>query len=95
MASHDEWRVYIMPVDPNHGVIRSGQYSSKPQVDYEYEDLLRITTDDEDGPTLIVSTRNCTSVLIATAAHVEAIERAEREAAERYRDEQGMRRGDD
>ena len=82
-----------MPVDPNQGVIRSGQYPSKPSLEEsESGQSIWITTDDEDDPVLVVSLMNCTSILVAQKRHIDEIEAAEREGMaelERIREREG------
>lgn len=69
-----------MPTDPNTGVVRSGQYPTKPTLEEsESGNSVWVTTDDDDDPVLIVSMLNCMSVLVAQQQHIEAIEKAERE----------------
>lgn len=94
--SDQDWRIYIMPTDPNQGVVRTGQYPIKPTLE-ETDNALWITTEDDDDPVLVVSLYGCMSVLVARREHIEEIEKAEREAADaaRLREAGAMGAGDE
>ena len=83
MSEDQNWRVYIMPADPNQGVVRSGEFSHKPKIE-EGEDSFLWLTGGPEEPVIVASMRTCLSVLVAKAEHIEQIEKAERTSAEDY-----------
>lgn len=94
--SDQDWRIYVMPTDPNQGAVRTGPYSTKPILE-ETDNALWITTDNDDDPILVVSMYGCMSVLVARKEHIDEIEKAEREANDmaRLREAGAMGAGDE